>query len=398
MKKLLVMLLVMVLVLVGCGNSANKEEATVTETTPTTETTSGGDNTAVETGDTSVETETTEGAVPVEEIDYKTGLDANGYFENVVATDYVELFDYESVEIPADVHTIDDATVDAEIQYVLQYFSSTENVTDRAVLDGDTLNIDYVGSVDGVEFEGGSTGGAGTDVTIGVTAYIDDFLEQLIGHTPGENFDIEVTFPEEYGKEELNGKDAVFNITINYIVETVEPELTDAFVSENLAAMYEWSTVDDMKEGIRADIRDMMIREYIQSSVLDVTPVSEVPETVMAYQKLSMKNYYIANAMQYGMSLEEFLPAYAGAVDIDEVFANNAEDLEGIARYIMVLQAIALDADIQMTDEVISGYFLDLNGDGDYSTYEEQYGIEYLKYTVMQDVVLKYIIDNATLL
>ena len=97
----------------------------------------------------------------------------------------------------------------------------TNEVTDRAVKDGDTLNIDYVGTVDGVAFEGGSTDGKGTQVTIGVTSYIDDFLEQLIGHRPGETFDIEVTFPDPYeNNPDLAGKDAVFTVTVNHIVET----------------------------------------------------------------------------------------------------------------------------------------------------------------------------------
>lgn len=93
-------------------------------------------------------------------------------------------------------------------------FSSDESLT---VADGDTVNIDYVGTVDGVEFEGGNTKGQGTDLTIGSGRYIDDFEEQLIGHHPGETVEVNVTFPENYGKEELNGKDAVFTVTINGI-------------------------------------------------------------------------------------------------------------------------------------------------------------------------------------
>lgn len=93
-------------------------------------------------------------------------------------------------------------------------FSSDESLT---VADGDTVNIDYVGTVDGVEFEGGNTKGRGTDLTIGSGRYIDDFEEQLIGHHPGETVEVNVTFPENYGKEELNGKDAVFTVTINGI-------------------------------------------------------------------------------------------------------------------------------------------------------------------------------------
>lgn len=94
--------------------------------------------------------------------------------------DYVTLPDYQGLPIPADVQAVSDEDLQKQIDALLQEFTETREVTDRAVKDGDAVNIDYVGSVDGVEFQGGSTGGNGTTVTIGVTNYIDDFLEQLI--------------------------------------------------------------------------------------------------------------------------------------------------------------------------------------------------------------------------
>ena len=91
--------------------------------------------------------------------------------------------------------------------------------TDKSlvVADGDTVNIDYVGSIDGVEFAGGNTNGAGAQLTIGSGTYIDDFEEQLIGHNVGDEVDVNVTFPENYGNEELNGKEALFKVVINGI-------------------------------------------------------------------------------------------------------------------------------------------------------------------------------------
>lgn len=89
-----------------------------------------------------------------------------------------------------------------------------------SVADGNTVNIDYVGTVDGVEFDGGSTNGAGTDLTIGSGLYIDDFEEQLIGSHPGDTVEVHVTFPNPYtGNPDLSGKDAVFTVTINGIYQ-----------------------------------------------------------------------------------------------------------------------------------------------------------------------------------
>lgn len=87
------------------------------------------------------------------------------------------------------------------------------------VENGDTVNIDYVGSIDGVEFSGGNTQGMGTDLVIGSGLYIDDFEEQLIGAHPGDHVTVTVTFPEDYGKEDLNGKEAVFKVTVNGIYD-----------------------------------------------------------------------------------------------------------------------------------------------------------------------------------
>ena len=95
--------------------------------------------------------------------------------------------------------------------------ASLQTDTSLTIEDGDTVNIDYVGSIDGVEFEGGNTKGNGADLVIGSHTYIDDFEEQLIGQHPGDSVDVTVTFPEDYGKDELNGKEALFKVTINGI-------------------------------------------------------------------------------------------------------------------------------------------------------------------------------------
>lgn len=99
--------------------------------------------------------------------------------------------------------------------------SKTAYSTDASltVQDGDSVNIDYVGSIDGVEFDGGSTQGAGATLVIGSGSYIDDFEEQLIGAHPGDEVDVVVTFPEDYGNAALNGKEALFKVTVNGIYQ-----------------------------------------------------------------------------------------------------------------------------------------------------------------------------------
>lgn len=110
-------------------------------------------------------------------------------------------------------------TQQSENQQTEEQSETYQTDTSLTVEDGDTVNIDYVGTVDGVEFEGGNTDGNGTDLVIGSGDYIDDFENQLIGSHPGDTVEVQVTFPDDYGNEELNGKDAVFTVTVNGIYE-----------------------------------------------------------------------------------------------------------------------------------------------------------------------------------
>ena len=130
-------------------------------------------------------------------VDFGAGLTEDGNFEGVTALDYVTLpEDYDHITLPADVTTATDEDIQSSIDSLVAGFATYEQLTDVEVKEGDTVNIDYVGSVDGVEFEGGSTQGNGTNVVAGSTNYIDDFLTQIIGHKPGETFDVNVTFPD----------------------------------------------------------------------------------------------------------------------------------------------------------------------------------------------------------
>lgn len=332
-----------------------------------------------------------------EEFTYSSGIEENGFWSGVTATDYVELPDYKAIEIPADVHEVSQESLDAQMESLLAYFTEQVQITDQPVADGDTVNIDYVGTIDGVAFENGDTGGLGTDVTIGVTSYIDDFLEQIIGRTPGETFDIHVTFPEEYGVEELNGKDAVFTTTVNYIVEDMVPEATDAFVVENLQETYGWSTVEEMEAGLYSQLQEASISLFIQDYIVNSTTITETPEDMITYQADAMIQYYTEYAANSDMELEAFLSAYLGVESQEELLETYAADNKATADYYLVLQAIAEDAQIQVDDQDISDYFIEYMDMEDYSELETYYGMPFITMSVLQQKVLDYLIDNAQL-
>ncbi len=333
-----------------------------------------------------------------ETFDYSAGLTEDGFFKDVTATEVVTLPDYTAYEIPQKLTVADQETLDAMIQQVIDNFTVEEKDVDkdRAIADSDKVNIDYVGTIDGVEFEGGSTKGNGTDVTIGVTNYIDDFIEQLKGHKPGENFDIEVTFPDDYGAEgtqqaELNGKDAVFNITINHYYKKIVPELTDEFVEKNLGNYYK--TVEEMKAGYEATIIANQKKDFVEGKLFEESEMLSYPEQMMNYEKDYLRIYLASYASQMGLTAED-LVSLSGMESVDEYIASNEEAMKETVMMYTVVQAICEKEGIKVTDEDLTEFFKNNYGTEDYSTFEKSYGKPYLKFSAMRDVMLEKIIEN----
>lgn len=331
-----------------------------------------------------------------EEFGYSKGIDEDGYWKGITATDHVELVDIGSIEIPAEVHEVSKESLDEQINSVLAYFSKEEQVKDRPVESGDKVNIDYVGTVDGEAFEGGDTQGNGTDVVIGETQYIDDFLDQLIGKMPGETFDINVTFPDDYRVEELNGKDAVFRTTVNHISISNTPEPTDAFVAENLQETYGWTTVKEMEEGFTKELQDTSVSLYIQDYIVQNSEILETPETLITYQENAMVEYYKEYAKSSEMELDAFLSAYVGVENTETLLETYADDYVKAANYYLILQAIAESQKVTVTDEDITNYFKKNMELDDYSELEEHYGLPFIKMSVLQQKVLDTVVENAT--
>ncbi|MGI5887878.1 MAG: trigger factor [Oscillospiraceae bacterium] len=330
---------------------------------------------------------------------YSYGLSDTGYFEDITASDYVaSLCDYENVSVPADEHTVTDEEVDSQISSIMDQHSETTQVTDRAVEDGDTVNIDYVGKIDGVEFDGGSTSGEGTDVTIGETQYIDDFLEQLIGHMPGETFDIEVTFPDPYeANTDLSGKDAVFTTTINYIEETTTPELTDDFVMENFFSDYGWNTVAEMRTAISDSLETSMVDSYIKTWIVENSSITSIPDEIIQHEESYMMGYLKYYADMYGEDIDTFVSSQYGYSTASELIAAYESENQQYANYDLIVQAVAEDAGITVSESDLESYFTNDLGVTDYSAYNEMYGTPYLMKTVLEQKVIDMIREGATL-
>lgn len=328
-------------------------------------------------------------------IDYSLGLTTDGKYAGYNVKDYVTLGSYTDLELPASVTDVTEEAIQKQIDTVMADHTYTEKVTDRAVADKDTVNIDYVGYVDGVAFDNGSTEGKGTDVTIGTTQYIDDFLDQLVGHKPGETFDVNVTFPDPYtNNPDLAGKDATFSCTINYITETHTLELTDTFVTENLTKDYGYTSVEDMKAKITEALHTSQINEYVWDTAFAGATFADVPEKLVENEFtliIKQMKYY---ALTYSTELSMMLNYYYGVSDEAALRTNYKDYLTQQVQYFMLCQAIAEQEGLIATDEDVKAYFKESMGSEDYSDYVKDYGTGYVFRTVTINKLNNYLMEN----
>ena len=326
---------------------------------------------------------------------YSDGFDENGYLKGVTAADYVTLpDDYAAITIDAALGEVSDEDVNAFIeQNYLSNFATTEQVTDRAAADGDTVNIDYVGTVDGVEFDGGSTQGQGTNLTLGSGAYIPGFEEQIVGHTPGETFDVNVTFPEEY-TEELAGKDAVFETTLNYINETVTPELTDDWVAENLAEATPFTDVATLNAYAQRQVAFNNQCNDVYAALRDKATFSDtLPEEALEYYRNNFRYEIYSMAQSYGVSMNDV--AQGNGYDTVEDFVTAAESLvEAQLQQALLLQAVAEKSGLQCDTETLNAEFSNYAGTN-LDAWVALYGENFNKNQLLTSMVMQNLIDQV---
>ena len=330
------------------------------------------------------------------DFNYSAALDENGYFTGVRALDYVTLpADYKALSVSAaDVQVTDDE-LQTNLDYILSQFAETEQDTESTIQNGDSVNIDYVGSVDGIEFTGGNTNGQGTTVTAGSTQYVDDFLTQIIGHTPGETFDVNVTFPDPYeNNPDLAGKAAVFHTTINYIQgDKHVPELTDEFVSQT-SALADYGTAQGMKDTIRTSMEDNKADNYVLQKVLDECQFSEFPaDLVDQLVNVSMAQFE-SQASAYGLDMETARSMMGYESEDAQREAMTASDQEQLKTVVM-LEAIAKAEGLTVDEDALTNYFSTNVGTSDYSAYQTYYGRGYLCQAVLLDSAMDLVTSSA---
>lgn len=327
------------------------------------------------------------------------GVDQQGMIDKYAA--YCDLPDYKGLEYKETKSTVTDADVKNKIDSLLQQYATKTQVKEGTVADGDNVNIDFVGSIDGVEFEGGNSNGAGYDLTLGSGSMIPGFEDGIVGHKVGETFNIKATFPENYGKDELNGKEADFKITINYMTQTELPEYNDAFVASYTDA----TSILEYEDSVRKDL----VEQYEQSDksqnesaimqvLVEKTTYNEYPQQEM--QDLIDKSIAQQEqaASSYGYSLGDYVTARYGFSDEDSF----RQYIQGLAEdYIkekIAVCAVAKDTGITVTKEEVDNYkkkIMDYYSYEDESKLEENYSSEDIVYYALAEKVVDFLLENG---
>jgi len=305
----------------------------------------------------------------------------------------VELGQYKGLQVEKSVIEVTDEAVTTEINNSLEQYPEDVG-EEEVVMEGDTVDIDFVGKIDGEEFDGGSA--QGQQLQIGSGSFITGFEDGLVGTKKGQTVDLDLTFPEDYS-EELSGKAVVFTVTVNAITRPLE-EPTDEWVAANT----QYENVEKFKEGLRSELEasnDESAQDEVQwdawQQVLDDSKVSEYPEVVLTYGKETYKTQAESQAVQFGMTLEELLAAQEMT---QEDFDQEAEDYaQSVADQMLVSCAIAEKEGFKYSDEeskeILEEYIT--NTQMTEEEMFEQYGENNIKQNVLTRRVLNLIVDTA---
>lgn len=300
---------------------------------------------------------------------------------------------------------VTESDIDAEIESFLDSLSTQESVTDRTdVRDGDLTDINFVGRIDGVEFEGGSA--ENYQLEIGSNTFIDGMEEKIIGMNIGETADLDLQFPDPYqNNPDLAGKDVVFTVTVNDILVKVTPELTDELVAENTdystIAEYRTTIGEDLALQRRSDAQDNMQYDVLQTIINGCTFEGDIDSEINDYTEYYIAYYDQMYNSYYGMDGATLFSYFYGFTS-DEYYEYMYSDASNSIKYRHVLDAVVEDQGLTVTDEEFDAYFEETFFDGyGYTSREEVYAEneqadvdDFVNTSVLRDKAEKLIVDS----
>lgn len=368
------MLLVMALSVTGCSQkTATKDKDTKTEETAKTD--DAEETESDNTEDTSEDTPTT--------AELMAGIDVEKC---------VTLGDYKGVTVEKTIQSVTDEDVQNEIDNALANYPVE---VDQAAKEGDTVNIDYVGKIDGEEFDGGSDQGA--DLKLGSGKFIDGFEDGLIGARKGETRTLNLTFPEDY-TQDLAGKAVEFTVTVNAVKEPLS-EPTDQWVADNIEG---YDNLADYKAGIRSEqeenneqTAENQVRYAAWTQVIDNCTINEYPETLVEVGKKLYEQQVETYAKYAGMELDAYIES--SGLTQEEYQSNMEEYGKNVAAQALVCQAICDKEGFAIGDDDYQKALQDMLTE--YGCTEDEliqtYGQDNVEQSIMLNRVSNLILENA---
>lgn len=261
----------------------------------------------------------------------------------------VEIKDYKGIEVEKIVREAKDEEVESELEGMQERGARLIEVSDRAAKDGDTAIIDFDGSVDGVAFDGGKA--EGHELVLGSKTFIDNFEEQIIDKNIGDEFDVNVTFPEQYHVDELAGKPAVFKVKLHELKEKELPELDDEFAKD----VSEFDTLDELRADLKKNIqerndrraKDEIEQELVTKAIENLE--GDIPEAMYENRVEEMVNEFSQQLASQGLQLDLYLQ-YTG-MDMDSFKKSFRERAEEQVKIRLALEKIADLENIVPTEE-----------------------------------------------
>ena len=332
--------------------------------------------------------------------------------QDLKASDIVTLGEYNGITVEATLAEVTDADVDAYIESIKASNPPMVEVTDRAVQEGDTVNIDYVGKYADTKeaFDGGTASGA--DLVIGSNSYIEGFESGLVGVNIGDTVDLDLTFPENYGAEALAGKAVVFTVTVNSI-KVAADDITDEWAAS--LGITDVTTIDELKAYAMGYLTEQAQDEYKSTventaiqQVFDSTAFGDIPETLVnRYLKLqkqmldyqaTMYSYYYGQQLSASDLVNVYMNNEGFVGTADEYLTNISTEM---AKQYLMFQAIADEQGIEVTDEDIDNYLKEAYESASttsYSSYEEykaSLDLETYREGLMADKAVEFIVNNV---
>lgn len=297
--------------------------------------------------------------------------------------------------------SVSQETVDEEIQAMLEYYSALVEV-DRAAEEGDTVNINYVGLKDGVAFDGGTDDSEeGTDLVLGSNSFIDGFEDGLIGAVAGEQRDLDLTFPEDYTNADLAGQAVVFQVTVNAVKENAIPELTDEFFAETFP---DYPTVAEYTAALREALNTNSYYEQVTELVMASSVVEKYNEANVLLRKqqlieerTSYAEYY---GSYYGLDTETAIMYFLGYESMEAMEEEMGEYAYEVEKNAMIITEIAELENIEVTDAYYDEQAAELAeyyGYADVASFEEAYGKDVIAASLLSELVMQFIIENAVI-